>query len=169
MNGKSLSPYEDALRVSFSFTSRKVCVSFLFAFRLPGRRSARSTKRSEQILEINLKGIAEYPGSVQQNLDLWQVKTVNKATENHWEKVTGLSNEIPMWDGKNGSKQHTGLASIKKVETNKGTTIPAVNNWPAELGANDTKLMSVKKQKWKKKQRNWPVWNRRTCWNKLLV
>lgn len=52
----------------------------------------------------------------------------------------GLSNEIPMWDGQNCGKQHTGLASLKKVETNKGTTIPAVNNWPAELGANDTNV-----------------------------
>ena len=40
----------------------------------------------------------------------------------------------------NGGKQHTGLASTKKVETKEGTTIRAVNNWPAELGANDTNV-----------------------------
>lgn len=48
--------------VTTSFLSRKVCVSFLFTFRLPGRKSARSTKRPEQILETNLKDIVEYPG-----------------------------------------------------------------------------------------------------------
>ena len=48
--------------VTTSLQSRKVCVSFSFPFRLPGRRSATSTKRPEQILETNLKGIGECPG-----------------------------------------------------------------------------------------------------------